>query len=106
MRYNNTCKNSISVKSLIKDALTILSWASVIFTIIVLISVFLSTHNIFYIRFLNNYYALQISMSVTFFLWAAKFFTYGKNKTSKIKYSFICMVLSIGFLCFTMLNVY
>ncbi|GAA0675854.1 MULTISPECIES: hypothetical protein [Clostridium] len=106
MRYNNIYRNPVSLKSLIKDGLTVLSWASVTFTIIVLISVFLSTHNIIYIKFLNNYYALQISMSITFFLWSAKFFTYGKNKTSKFTYSFICMLLSIGSLCFTMLNVY
>ncbi|MCI6276638.1 MAG: hypothetical protein MR639_07855 [Clostridium sp.] len=106
MRYNNTCKKSISLKSLMKDSLTTLCWISVTFTIIVLISVFLSTHNIIYIRLLNNYYALQISMSITFFLWSAKFFTYGKNKTSKFTYSFICLLLSIGSLCFTMLNVY
>ena len=105
MRYNNY-KKSISLKSLMKDSLTTLCWISVIFTIIVVISVFLSTHNIIYVRFLNNYYALQISMSITFFLWSARFFTYGKNKTSKFTYSLICLLLSIGSLCFTMLNVY
>ncbi len=96
----------IQASLIIKDALTLLCWISIIFTIIAIIGVFLSTHNIFYVKFFSNYYAVQSSVSLTMFLLATKFYFFENIKIKKFVYSLICLSLSIVSIFFMILNVY
>lgn len=82
-----------------------LAWAFVLATLITLICVFLSTHNIIYIKILNNYYALQTVVSITMIIWGIKF-AFDKESRKRVVYPIICLSISILSIFFMVMNVY
>ncbi|MEW8955579.1 MAG: hypothetical protein AB2369_03545, partial [Clostridium sp.] len=86
MIVENKDKNSsIGFLDKAEKVVMYLAWTSVLATLITLICVFLSTHNIIYIKILNNYYALQIVVSVTMVLWGIKF-AFDKESRTRVVY--------------------
>lgn len=103
--YNKVSTSSLSNIDKLEKAIVYLSWSFVVVTLITLICVFLTTHNIMYIRVFNSYYALQVSVCITMFLWGLKFAFYKDARVRKF-YPVICLSISIVSIFFMILNVY
>lgn len=103
--YNKVSTSSLCNIKQLEKIVTYLSWTFVVITLITLVCVFLTTHNIMYIRMFNSYYSLQLVVGITMFFWGLKFAFYKEPRVRKL-YPLICLSISIFSIFFIVLNVY
>ena len=80
--------------------INILGFISAIVTTMVIIATFLTSYRFIYINeVFSGYYPIQLTMMVTMFIWAIRFWVNNSGKRKYI-YATICLMLSIVSLIF------
>ncbi|MEQ8198088.1 MAG: hypothetical protein ABRQ27_08805 [Clostridiaceae bacterium] len=69
-------------------------------TIIIIIATFLTSYRFVYVNeMFSGYYPLQVSLTITMFIWSVRFWLNGTGKKRYI-YFVICLLLSLSSLFF------
>lgn len=88
-----------------KKTINMLGWACVFITILALICTILTTYHFTYIKYFDNYYALQWCLFFTLLIWGIKMFDIKSNLKNMV-YTIICMLMAAGTIFFMYMKVY
>lgn len=90
---------------IMKKAVNILGWISVICTLMSLLFTLMCTYLFIYIKYFDGYFTFQCCMIITMIIWSIKMYSW--KETSKcVVYSMCCLFIAAGTVFFMFMKVY